>query len=72
MFKKTNIYRCNQICNTVEDTEGCVLPVGHLGPHKFVTQSGRVFTWEYNVKKSCDVFSEQRPSQKVTESKRFL
>ena len=37
-----------------QDTTGCCLPVGHPGPHEFVTAQGRRYQWETDFDCDCD------------------
>ena len=46
-----------------KDTEGCRLPIGHDGPHEFVSTSGRVFEWENDWSCDCDECSSEDGDQ---------
>jgi len=37
------------------DTKGCILPVGHDGPHEFIdATTGTVWRWETNLECTCE------------------
>lgn len=36
------------------DADGCVLEIGHDGPHEFVDPSGRHWLWETDIECTCD------------------
>lgn len=40
--------------STVVDRDGCIKPIGHVGPHEFVSRSGVVYLWEDAVCDDCD------------------
>ncbi len=35
------------------DPNGCVLPVGHPGPHEFIAGDGQRFQWETDLTCGC-------------------
>lgn len=36
------------------DTKGCVLPVGHDGPHECRDEHGRAWNWEADLECDCE------------------
>ena len=38
----------------VYDDHGCVLKIGHLGPHEFVARDGTAWHWEPDWACDCD------------------
>lgn len=42
----------------LNDPHGCVLPVGHPGPHLFVAQDGRHIHWETDLECDCEHCSQ--------------
>lgn len=44
-----------------EDTEGCILPNGHMSPHKFLTAGGRVFRWATDLSCDCESCMSDEP-----------
>ena len=61
----------NGNCVFVErDTEGCELPHGHEGPHRFVcSDTGQRISWEYDVELDCDVYWEAKQGNKIKQEK---
>lgn len=39
-----------------KDTEGCLLPIGHEGPHEFKDEYGRLYQWQYDVEDDSDIY----------------
>jgi len=37
-----------------QDATGCTLPIGHDGPHEFVTTGGEVYQWETDWSCGCE------------------
>ena len=37
-----------------DDVSGCLLPVGHDGPHKFRDPNGEVWAWETDLECDCE------------------
>ena len=53
--------RCGYICSLygvlVLDTDGCLLPHGHDGPHEFRnSRDGIRYQWEYDLENDEDVY----------------
>jgi hypothetical protein len=52
--------RCGYVCDlsgSVIDVDGCLLPVGHEGPHEFVDEnSEKRYRWEFDVEIGQDVY----------------
>lgn len=44
----------NHLLVGVCDDDGCILPVGHTGPHEFVTQDGKHWHWETDMECGCE------------------
>jgi hypothetical protein len=40
--------------SNVRDPHGCRLPMGHPGPHEFVSSRGVVYEWEESPCSDCD------------------
>lgn len=40
--------------SNVRDPHGCVLAIGHVGPHEFVSSSGVSYQWEEEACAECD------------------
>lgn len=38
----------------VHDDHGCVLPVGHVGPHEIATEDGQAWQWETDSECACE------------------
>lgn len=36
------------------DTSGCILPVGHDGPHLFIAKNGKKIHWETDLGCDCE------------------
>lgn len=36
------------------DSDGCILPEGHVGPHEFVDEAGRHWLWETDFSCECE------------------
>lgn len=36
------------------DNDGCVLAIGHAGPHEFVEPNGRRWLWETDMECDCE------------------
>lgn len=39
---------------TIVDSHGCIFPIGHVGPHEFVTLDARHFQWETDLACECE------------------
>lgn len=37
-----------------KDATGCQLPMGHQGPHEFVSEFGVTYQWETDLECDCD------------------
>ena len=37
-----------------DDTDGCILPSGHIGPHEFVDADGQHWLWETDLECNCE------------------
>ena len=40
--------------SNVRDPHGCILPMGHQGPHEFVSAGGAEYQWEESACVDCD------------------
>ena len=40
--------------SNIRDPNGCLLPIGHPGPHEFVSKGGVSYLWEESPCADCD------------------
>lgn len=40
--------------SNVRDATGCVLEIGHAGPHEFLSVGGIAYQWEEEICTDCD------------------
>lgn len=40
--------------SNLHDIHGCILAIGHHGPHEFVSSNGVAYLWEESVCAECD------------------
>lgn len=45
------------------DKEGCIEPDGHPGPHKFITEDGKICEWNYDDTCTCGCMDEDSDGQ---------
>jgi hypothetical protein len=48
-----------------EDTQGCIEPQGHFGPHRFRFKGG-ICQWEYDEQCQCEECTSEHGEQCIT------
>ena len=44
----------NHLMVGAHDEQGCILPIGHAGPHEFVSEDGTHWQWETDMECGCE------------------
>lgn len=53
VFCECGVIHDSGACHPV-DNRGCVLAIGHDGPHEFVDPNGRQWLWETDMQCDCE------------------